>query len=82
MMQRAVVSGDAETIRAELTHGDHLFLVERANPQALADGLRLLADDPALRARLGRLGHQRAQDNTIAATGARTRAILQDLAAG
>jgi glycosyltransferase involved in cell wall biosynthesis len=80
MMRRAVISGDAATTRAELEHGRHLYLVPRADPQALADGIVALADDEALRVDLGEQGHLRALENTIAATGARTRAALVELA--
>ncbi|MCP4359536.1 MAG: glycosyltransferase family 4 protein [Chloroflexi bacterium] len=33
MMRRPVITGDAETIREELTDREHLYLVERANLQ-------------------------------------------------
>jgi glycosyltransferase involved in cell wall biosynthesis len=79
MMSRAVISGDAETIRQELEHRRHVYLVPRADPDALAEGIATLADDESLRAHLGEHGHVRALENDIAATGRRTRAALAEL---
>lgn len=79
MMQRPVITGDAETIRQELGHCEHVYLVERANPQALADGILTLKNDPALRARIVEAAYQRVQANTIAATGHTALAALAAL---
>lgn len=79
MMQRAVITGDAPTIREELQHGEHVYLVPRANPQALAQGILELAGDEELRRRLGERGHERAQQNTIAATGQKVKCALEEL---
>jgi glycosyltransferase involved in cell wall biosynthesis len=78
MMQRPVITGDAETIRQELTHGEHVFLVERANPQALADGILRLKGDPALCARMVEAAYERVQANTIATIGRATLAALKE----
>ena len=82
MMRRPVISGDAETVRQELEHGRHLYLVPRADPAALAEGIRALADDESLRDHLGEHGHTRAMENNIAATGKRTKAALLELVRG
>ena len=79
MMKRAVITGDSETVREELEHGRHVYLVPRADPEALAEGIRALADDRSLRERLGEHGHERALQNDIASTGARTVAALREL---
>ena len=76
MMQRPVITGDAPTIRAELEHKEHVYLVERANARALAQGILELANDPELRATMAREGYERAQANTIAATGRRLHQAL------
>lgn len=78
-MQRPVITGDSETIRAELTHREHLYLVERANPAALADGIHKLATTPALRERLSRCGWERVQQNTTTTIGAQLRRVLEVL---
>ena len=79
MMRRPVISGDAETVRQELEHGRHIYLVPRADPAALAEGIRALADDESLRDHLGEHGHTRALENDIASTGKRTKAALLEL---
>jgi glycosyltransferase involved in cell wall biosynthesis len=82
MMSRPVISGDAETIRQELEHGRHIYLVPRADPAALAEGIRVLADDESFRERLGEHGRTRALENDIAATGRRTKTALLELVRG
>lgn len=69
MMQRPVITGDADTIRETLTHGVHVYLVERANPEALAAGIRTLKQDAALRQKLVENGFARVQSNTITSIG-------------
>jgi glycosyltransferase involved in cell wall biosynthesis len=76
MMQRPVITGDAETVRAELTHKKHVYLVERANPQALAAGILEMVDNPELRQSLTQSAYVRAQQNTIAAIGSLIKQIL------
>lgn len=79
MMQRPVITGDAETIREELTHKQHIYLVERANPKALAHGILELAHNPALGEYMVAVAYARVQANTIHAIGARTKRILLGL---
>jgi glycosyltransferase involved in cell wall biosynthesis len=79
MMQRPVITGDAETIRSELTHKKHVFLVERANPLALAEGILELEAQPELRRKIVTAAYERVQQNTIAATGATTQKALSVL---
>jgi glycosyltransferase involved in cell wall biosynthesis len=57
-MGKPVVTGDAPTVRAAFTHGEHIYLVERASPGALATGISALRSDLALRQRLGEQGRQ------------------------
>jgi glycosyltransferase involved in cell wall biosynthesis len=57
-MGKPVITGDADTVRAALVHGEHVYLVERANPGALAEGILALRSDPALRRRLGEQGRR------------------------
>lgn len=79
MMQRPVITGDAETIRAELGHKQHIYLVERANPQALAQGILDLAHNPALYQQMVTGAYERVQANTILATGAKVKQVLLSL---
>ncbi len=58
-MGRPVISGDSPTIRAALADRQEVVLVERNNPQALADGLCELKNDPAWRERIAAAGHAR-----------------------
>jgi glycosyltransferase involved in cell wall biosynthesis len=79
MMQRPIISGDADTIRAELTHKVHVYLVERANPTALAAGILELEGDSALRHKMALSAYERVQANTIAAIGLLTKQALLTL---
>ncbi|MFH0958653.1 MAG: glycosyltransferase family 4 protein [Pseudomonadota bacterium] len=56
-MAKPVLTGDAPAIRKVLKHGEHLYLCERANPQALAKALCLLRNDPELRRKLSANGY-------------------------
>jgi glycosyltransferase involved in cell wall biosynthesis len=76
MMQRPVITGDAETIRQELTHKKHLYLVERANAEALADGILTLVRDPNLCRKITVAAFDRVQDNRIVAIGAKLKQIF------
>jgi glycosyltransferase involved in cell wall biosynthesis len=79
-MARPVVTGDGPAVRAALTHGEHLWLCPRRNPAALADAIRHLKGDPALRARLGSQGLARfLQIGTVEAVGATLRRHLEEL---
>jgi glycosyltransferase involved in cell wall biosynthesis len=51
---RAIIASDLPSIREVLTHDVTAWLVEPGNPTALAEGLRVLANDATLRDRLGR----------------------------
>ncbi len=79
MMQRPVITGDAETIQLELRHKEHVYLVERANPQALATGLLELKNNPNLYRHIVECGYERVQENTIIATGKTVKASLRTL---
>ena len=41
-----------------LKHGEHLCLCERGNPQALAEAIQTLRNDPVLCGRLGENGYR------------------------
>lgn len=55
-MAKPIITGDAPTVRAVLQHGVHLYLVERASPPALVEGILALREAPALRQELGQAG--------------------------
>ena len=79
-MRKAVVTGDSPTIRETFQHKTHLYLVERANPRALADALLTLQANPDLRARLAEEGHRKvANEFSTAALGQILRTHLETL---
>lgn len=57
-MAKPVITGDALAVRQALVHGEHLYLCERANPQALADAVRILKANADLRRRLAEGGYR------------------------
>jgi glycosyltransferase involved in cell wall biosynthesis len=57
-MAQPVITGDSPTVRSQLEHGREVYLVEREDPQALAQAILTLRDDPALRERLAEYGHR------------------------
>jgi glycosyltransferase involved in cell wall biosynthesis len=57
-MGKAVVTGDSPALRAAMRHGEHVFLCERGNPNALAQAILTLRDSPELLAQLSRYGYQ------------------------
>ena len=79
-MARPVVTGDSPTVRRALVHGEHLYLCERANPQSLADAVRILKAEPDLRRRLAENGHRLFQTQfDLRHNGARFAAHLNEL---
>jgi glycosyltransferase involved in cell wall biosynthesis len=71
-MARPVITGDSPALRDAMQHGVHIFLCERASPQALVYAIKTLQGDPALRARLASAGYALfAQQYTIRCIGER-----------
>ena len=58
--ERAVVTTDAVGCREAVTHMDNGLLVPPKDPNALANALELLLNDPELRRRLANRGRERA----------------------
>jgi glycosyltransferase involved in cell wall biosynthesis len=58
---RPVVASDIAAISSAVQHGQTGLLVPPGDPRALADGLRMLAERPALREELGRGGRRRVE---------------------
>ena len=58
-MGKPVVSGDSPAVRRAFTHGRHIFLCRRDDPQALADAVRMLEAQPGWRAYMAEQGRRR-----------------------
>ncbi len=79
-MGQAVVSGISDTIEESLTHKEHIYLIDRDNPQALAEALLELKGNPKLRQHIAAAGYQRfVQGNAVAAIGRSTLSALLGL---
>ena len=79
-LARPVITGDAPAVGQALVHGEHLYLCDRANPQALADAVRTLKANPDLRRRLAQNGyHLYRQEFDLQHNGARYAAHLREL---
>jgi glycosyltransferase involved in cell wall biosynthesis len=81
-MGKPVLTGDGPAVRAALKHGDEVWLCPRSDPDALADAIRTLKNDPALCARLAARGRARFLEiGTLEAVGATLRRHLEELSA-
>ncbi len=81
-MRKPLITGDSAAVRDNFVDGEHLMLVERANPQALAEAIVRLQHDPALRERLAAQGYQFFCEHfTSSKLGEGLRAHLEALAA-
>jgi glycosyltransferase involved in cell wall biosynthesis len=60
---RPLITCKNEPVQELLKDGESALLVERANPQAIADAIRQLREDAALRKRLAQNGHERFLQN-------------------
>lgn len=56
-LAKPLITGDSPTMRATFIHGQHLYLVPRADPAALAEAIRCLRADVAMRVRLASEGN-------------------------
>jgi glycosyltransferase involved in cell wall biosynthesis len=80
---RPVLTGDGPAVRRLLTHGEHVYLCPRANPEALADAIRLLRSDSQMRRRLAENGHRLFTEQfDLAHNGQRYAAHLAEVLAG
>ncbi len=53
-----VISGEAQAVSRALKHGEHIYLCQRADERSLANAILELYQNPKLRRRLSRNGHQ------------------------
>ena len=76
---RPVITGDSPTMRATFTDREQVYLVNRNDPDALADGILNLASDPGLVRSMGDAAWQRAQENNVESLGKLLVQVLQPL---
>lgn len=82
-MARCLITGESPTVRQTLTHGRHVWLCQRANPEALVDAILALRTDARLRKSIGEAGYQLfAAQFTVAALGRRFAGHLLELVEG
>lgn len=69
-MARPVINGDSPTVREILRHEEHIYLIPRDDPQALATAIKTLKTNPTLRDHIAQNGyHYYRSHNTIEANG-------------
>ncbi|MBN1466487.1 glycosyltransferase [candidate division KSB1 bacterium] len=56
-MRKPLITGRNEPVQELLTHGQSVYLVERANPRALAEAIIILKSDPDLRHKIAEGGY-------------------------
>ncbi len=77
-MAKPLITRRNAPVQELLTHGEDVWLVDPASPQAIADAILTLKNDPALRTRIAENGHRRFLEcGTIERLGASLEAILQ-----
>jgi glycosyltransferase involved in cell wall biosynthesis len=57
-MGKPLISGDSPAVRQVFTHGEHIYLCERASGRALADAILSLSTDNALREKIAQNGYK------------------------
>ena len=57
-MGKPLISGDSPAIRQIFTHGEHIYLCERASGRALADAVLTLSNDKTLREKIAHNGYK------------------------
>jgi glycosyltransferase involved in cell wall biosynthesis len=62
-MRKPLITGDAPLMQATFRHREHLYLCERASPEALADAIMTLRDDAELRQHVAESGYRFFQAN-------------------
>ena len=78
-MAKPLITRRNEPVQELLTHGENVYLVDPANPQAIADAILTLKNDEALRNKIARNGHQRFLEcATIEKLGEGLNAILDE----
>ena len=77
---RPVITGDSPTMRDTFTDGEHVYLVKRDDPEALAEGILDLISKPDLMRSMGEAAWKRAQQNTPDSLGKSLLSVLQSLA--
>jgi glycosyltransferase involved in cell wall biosynthesis len=67
-------------VRADLVHGEHIYLCERESGAALAEAVRVLHADPQLRQKLAEQGLQKFRESfDLAHLGRLYRSHLEEL---
>jgi glycosyltransferase involved in cell wall biosynthesis len=62
-MAKPLINGDSPVMRALFQHGEQIYLCPREDPQALAQAIRALKGNPALREKLARQGYAYYQEH-------------------
>ncbi len=76
---KAVVASAVPPVEALVAHGAEAWLVPPDDPAALAEGLRVVLDDAALRARLGAAARAKAGTLSWAASNAKVLAVYAEV---
>ena len=79
-MEKPLISGDSPAVRQVFTHGENIYLCERANGNALAEAILTLWKDQALREKISKNGYKLFKENyDLLSNGKRYCAYLNEI---
>jgi glycosyltransferase involved in cell wall biosynthesis len=79
-MAKPVITGDSPSVQSALKHGEQIYLCERSNPSLLAQAIKILQSDTALRRRIGDGGYKEfLKTYTITQLGIRFHRYLEEM---
>ncbi|NJD60306.1 MAG: hypothetical protein C3F13_11650 [Anaerolineales bacterium] len=79
-MRKPLISGDSPAIRQVFTHGENIYLCERANGLAIADAITALWKKPTLREHIAQAGYMLYQEKySLLVNGQRYKTCLHEL---
>jgi glycosyltransferase involved in cell wall biosynthesis len=79
-MQKPVISGDSPAVRQVFTHGEHIYLCQRASGNSIANAVIDLINNPTLRSQIAQNGYKLYKEHySLISNGLRFKSYLREL---